>query len=57
MPLNGFKSVTVPEKAYSKAKQLTNLGLEESIGKALEKAIMEYAEKRQGLVEELHAVN
>jgi hypothetical protein len=56
MPLNGFKSVTVPEDAYCKAKQLTSLGLEESIGKAFDNAIKEYAEKRQALIKELCAV-
>ena len=56
MPLNGFKSVTVPETAYYKAKQLTKLGLEESIGKAFDNAINEYAEKRQGLIEDLKSV-
>ena len=56
MPLNGFKSVTVPEKAYSLAKQLINLGLEESIGKAFDNAIKEYAEKRHELIKELKTV-
>jgi len=56
MPLNGFKSVTVPEEAYSRAKQLTSLGLEESIGKAFENAIKEYTEKREGLIKELCSV-
>jgi hypothetical protein len=51
MPLSGFKSVTVPEEAYCKAKQLTNLGLEKSIGQAFENAIKEYMQKRQGLME------
>jgi len=56
MPLSGFKSVTVPEEAYGKAKQLTKLGLEESIGKAFENAIKEYVEKRQGLIKDLCSV-
>lgn len=56
MPLSGYKSVTVPETAYSKAKQLANLGLEESIGKAFENAIKEYTEKREGLIKELCSV-
>jgi hypothetical protein len=53
MPLSGFKSVTVPEEAYCKAKQLTNLGLEKSIGQAFENAIKEYMQKRQGLIKDL----
>ncbi len=56
MPLNGFKSVTVPEEAYCNAKKLTNLGLEESIGKAFENAIKEYVQKRQGLIKDLCSV-
>jgi hypothetical protein len=56
MPLSGYKSVTVPEEAYCKAKELISLGLEESIGKTFENAIKEYAENRQGLVKELKAV-
>jgi prefoldin subunit 5 len=56
MPLNGFKSVTVPEEAYCEAKQLISLGLEKSIGKAFENAIKEYSEKRQGLIKELKTV-
>jgi hypothetical protein len=56
MPLSGYKSVTVPEEAYSQAKQLTKLGLEDSIGKAFENAIKEYAEKREGLIKELCSV-
>jgi len=56
MPLEGFKSVTVPEEAYSEAKQLIRLGLEESIGKAFSKAMKEYTAKRQQLIEELKAV-
>lgn len=56
MPLNGYKSVTVPEAAYSQAKQLTNLGLEDSIGKAFENAIKEYTAKRQDLIKQLHSV-
>jgi hypothetical protein len=56
LPLNGFKSVTVPESAYCQAKQLTSLGLEKTIGKAFENAIKEYAEKRQDLIEELCSV-
>jgi hypothetical protein len=56
MPLSGFKSVTVSEEAYSQAKQLTSLGLEESIGKAFYNAIREYADKRQGLIKELRSV-
>jgi hypothetical protein len=56
MPLNGFKSVTVPENAYCQAKQLTTLGLEKSIGKAFENAIKEYTDKRQGLIKELRSV-
>lgn len=56
MPLNGFKSVTVPEEAYIKAKQLTKLGLEESLGKAFHNAITEYVEKRKKLIGELRSV-
>jgi hypothetical protein len=56
MPLSGFKSVTVPEEAYCQAKQLAKLGLEDSIGKAFENAIKEYAEKRAGLIKELCSV-
>jgi len=56
MPLNGYKSVTVPEEAYTLAKQLTRLGLEENIGKAFANAIKEYAKKREELVKELQAV-
>jgi hypothetical protein len=56
LPLNGFKSVTVPEEAYCRAKQLASLGLEESIGKAFENAIKEYTEKREGLIRELSSV-
>jgi len=56
MPLSGYRSVTIPEEAYCKAKELINLGLEESIGKAFENAIKEYTEKRQGLIKELCAV-
>lgn len=56
MPLNGYKSVTVPEEAYEKAKQLASLGLEENIGKAFANAINEYAEKREGLMKDLLSV-
>jgi hypothetical protein len=56
MPLEGFKSVTVPEEAYSEAKQLTILGLEETIGKAFANAIKEYVERRQELIKELRSV-
>lgn len=56
MPLRGYKSVTVPEEAYSLAKQLARLGLEENIGKAFANAIKEYAKKREGLIQELQAV-
>ncbi len=56
MPLDGFKSVTVPEEAYSKAKQLITLGLEESLGKAFYNAISEYVEKRKALIDELRSV-
>jgi len=56
MPLEGFKSVTVPEEAYNQAKQLTRLGLEESIGKAFSKAIQEYTSKREQLIKELTAI-
>lgn len=56
MPLEGFKSVTVPEEAYSQARQLTRLGLEESIGKAFSKAMKEYTSKRQQLIKELISV-
>ena len=56
MPLNGFKSVTVPEEAYAQAKRLASLGLEESIAKAFENAIKEYTEKRQGLINDLCSV-
>ena len=56
MPLSGFKSVTVPEEAYDQAKQLTKLGLEESIGKAFANAIREYREGREEMIEELLSV-
>ena len=56
MPLDGFKSVTVPEEAYVKAKQLIRLGLEESLGRAFHKAINEYVEKRKALIDELRSV-
>jgi len=56
MPLNGYKSVTVSEEAYTLAKQLARLGLEENIGKAFANAIKEYAEKRKELIGELQAV-
>lgn len=56
MPLNGFKSVTVPEEAYEQARQLTKLGLEESIGKAFANAIKEYMCKREEMVNELLSV-
>jgi len=56
MPLNGYKSVTVPEEAYDLARQLARLGLEENIGKAFANAIKEYAKKREELIEELQAV-
>ena len=56
MPLEGFKSVTVVEEAYIQARQLTNLGIEENIGKAFSKAMKEYTAKRQQLIEELKAV-
>jgi len=56
MPLNGYKSITVPEEAYTSAKQLVNLGLEENIGKAFTNAIREYAKKREELIRELQAV-
>lgn len=56
MPLSGFKSVTVPEEAYAQAKQLTSLGLEESIGKAFHNAIKEYVEQRKTLIKELRSV-
>lgn len=56
MPLNGFKSVTVPEEAYTQAKQLTRLGLEDSIGKAFHNAIKEYVKKRETLIKELRSV-
>ncbi len=56
MPLNGFKSVTVSEEAYDQAKQLTKLGLEESIGKAFANAIKEYLEGREEMIKELLSV-
>jgi hypothetical protein len=56
MPLEGYKSVTVPEEAYTLAKQLARLGLEENIGKAFANAIKEYAKKREELIKELQAV-
>ena len=56
MPLNGFKSVTVSEAAYDQAKQLTKLGLEESIGKAFANAIKEYREGREEMIKELLSV-
>lgn len=56
MPLKGFKSVTVSEEAYKQAKQLTNLGLEESIGKAFANAMSEYREGKEELIEELLSV-
>jgi len=56
LPLSGFKSVTVPEVAYNKAKQLINLGLEDSLGKAFLNAINEYTKKRQRYIEELETV-
>lgn len=56
MPLNGFKSVTVSEEAYEQAKQLTKLGLEDSIGKAFANAILEYREGREEMIEELLSV-
>jgi len=56
MPLNGFKSVTVSEEAYEQAKQLTKLGLEDSIGKAFANAIKEYREGRGEMIEELLSV-
>jgi predicted CopG family antitoxin len=56
MPLNGFKSVTVPEDAYKQAKQLASLGLEENIGKAFANAIRDYVEKKQQLINELLSV-
>lgn len=56
MPLSGFKSVTVPETAYDKAKKLTKLGLEDSIGKAFLNAMDEYVTKRKKCIEELETV-
>lgn len=56
MPLNGYKSVTVPEEAYNLARQLTKLGLEDTIGKAFANAIKEYAKKREGYIHELLSV-
>ena len=56
MPLSGYKSVTVPEEAYNLARQLTKLGLEDTIGKAFANAIKEYAKKREELIEELVSV-
>ena len=56
MPLQGFKSITVPEEAYSQARQLMRLGLEDNIGKAFTNAIKEYVEKRRKLIEELVSV-
>ena len=56
MPLPGYKSVTVPEEAYVLAKQLTKLGLEESIGKVFANAVKEYAKKREKLIKELQEV-
>lgn len=56
MPLNGYKSVTVPEEAYNLARQLTKLGLEDTIGKAFANAIKEYAKKREDYIQELLAV-
>jgi hypothetical protein len=56
MPLEGYKSVTVPEEAYNLAKQLARFGLEENIGKAFTNAIKEYAEKRAELIKELQRV-
>ena len=56
MPLNGFKSVTVPEEAYEQARQLAKLGLEESIGRAFANAISEYMHKREDMVNELLSV-
>ena len=56
MPLSGYKSVTVPEDAYNLAEQLTNLGLEENLGKVFANAIKEYAKKREEVIKELEAV-
>lgn len=56
MPLQGFKSITVPEEAYGQARQLTRLGLEDNIGKAFANAIKEYVERRKKLIEELVSV-
>lgn len=56
MPLNGYKSVTVPEEAYNLARQLAGLGLEDNIGKAFANAIKEYVEKRKQYIQELLSV-
>ena len=56
MPLNGYKSVTVPEEAYNLARQLAKLGLEDTIGKAFANAIKEYVKKREECIQELTSI-
>jgi len=56
MPRSGYKSVTIPEQAYALAKMLVNLGLEESIGKAVANAMKEYVSRREQLIREVKAV-
>ena len=48
--------MTVPEEAYNLARQLTKLGLEDTIGKAFANAIKEYAKKREEYIQELLSV-
>jgi len=53
MPAEGFKSITVPEAVWEKAKRLVDMGLERSIPKVVTNAIEEYYKRREDIIQQL----
>ncbi len=56
MPLNGFKSVSIPEEAYRIAESLVKNGLATSLSNAFDLSVAWYFKQKEPMVKEIEAV-